>query len=385
MRATSLATCAGSIGLPTSRSTRSFTELGDTRSAPSTFTSLRTRRSRSVKTSRVLPPTVSQAARMSDSNWLVAYRSRIARSRMRELIVLLGAMPTSARSTSSVRLSWPRVARFRTRKATLSGVAQAPGWGVCAPTAEAATAVPKPRSASATGSCRIVRNIHGKRPARSQEAGRPLAPATSLRPGAARQDPKVQPVAISRVIDLDLVALGELSHEDFLRKRVLDVLLDCPLERPRSVLLVVTMLHQELGGRVGELERQLLLRQPLPHVFEQDRHDLGDHLAAQRVEHDHVVEPVQEFRVENVLELVAHLVGTALPILLLVPAREAERLGLGQIAGADVRRHDHDGVLEVDHPTVVVGQMAFVQHLEEDVEHVRVRLLDLVEQDHAIR
>ena len=58
---------------------------------------------------------------------------------------------------------------------------------------------------------------------------------------------------------------------------------------------------------VGELERQLVLGQPLPHVLEQDRHDLRDVLAAERVEHDHVVEAVQELRVEDDLELFLHL------------------------------------------------------------------------------
>ncbi len=34
---------------------------------------------------------------------------------------------------------------------------------------------------------------------------------------------------------------------------------------------------------------------------------------------------------------------------------------------------------------VVVGQLAVVHHLQQDVEHIRVRLLDLVEQQHAMR
>ena len=34
---------------------------------------------------------------------------------------------------------------------------------------------------------------------------------------------------------------------------------------------------------------------------------------------------------------------------------------------------------------VAVGQAAVVQDLQQDVEHVRVRLLDLVEEDDAVR
>jgi hypothetical protein len=33
----------------------------------------------------------------------------------------------------------------------------------------------------------------------------------------------------------------------------------------------------------------------------------------------------------------------------------------------------------------VVGQLAVIHHLQQDVEQVRMRLLDLVEQQHAVR
>ena len=52
---------------------------------------------------------------------------------------------------------------------------------------------------------------------------------------------------------------------------------------------------------------------------------------------------------------------------------------------ADVRGHDDDRVLEVDGASLAVGQPAVVEDLQQDVEHVVVRLLDLVEQDDAVR
>ena len=42
-------------------------------------------------------------------------------------------------------------------------------------------------------------------------------------------------------------------------------------------------------------------------------------------------------------------------------------------------------VAEVGLAAVVVGQRGVVHHLEQDVEDVRVRLLDLVEQQHRVR
>ncbi len=55
------------------------------------------------------------------------------------------------------------------------------------------------------------------------------------------------------------------------------------------------------------------------------------------------------------------------------------------IVGAGVGGHDDDHVAEIRLAAVVVGERAVVHHLQQDVEDVRVRLLDLVEQQHAVR
>ena len=52
---------------------------------------------------------------------------------------------------------------------------------------------------------------------------------------------------------------------------------------------------------------------------------------------------------------------------------------------ADVRRHDDDGVAEVHRAALRVREPAVVEDLQQDVEHVRMRLLDLVEQDDRVR
>src|ERR1017187_5968893 len=51
---------------------------------------------------------------------------------------------------------------------------------------------------------------------------------------------------------------------------------------------------------------------------------------------------------------------------------------------ADVRGHDDDGVLEVDRVAEAVGQLAVFKNLQEDVEDIRMRLLDFVEQDDGV-
>ncbi len=102
-------------------------------------------------------------------------------------------------------------------------------------------------------------------------------------------------------------------------------------------------------------------------------------VAAERMEHDDLVDAVQELRAEVLPQHVHHL-----------PARAfAERrvaladLFRNQVA-ADVGGHDYDAVLEVDGSALPVGEPPVVEQLQHDVEHFRMRLLDLVEQDNGV-
>jgi len=63
-----------------------------------------------------------------------------------------------------------------------------------------------------------------------------------------------------------------------------------------------------------------------------------------------------------------------------------DELGLEEVlrVAHQVRRHDQDGVGEVDRPALAVGEPTVVEQLEQHVEHVGMRLLDLVEQHHGV-
>ncbi len=58
---------------------------------------------------------------------------------------------------------------------------------------------------------------------------------------------------------------------------------------------------------------------------------------------------------------------------------------LGDDLAAEIRRHDDDGVLEVDRSPLPVRQPAVIQQLQQNVEHLRVSFLNLVEQHDSIR
>ena len=169
----------------------------------------------------------------------------------------------------------------------------------------------------------------------------------------------------------------QLAEQHLVGERLLDVLLDHARHRPRAHLLVVAVVDQPLRGVVRQLDGDVAvgeLRLELEHEL---LHHQRDHLAGEVREGDDRVEPVAEFRRE-------HAVDRLDVVALALGAREAVGR-LGQIGGARVGGHDQDHVAEVDLLAVVVGELAVIHDLQEHVEQVGMRLLDLVEQEHAVR
>jgi hypothetical protein len=100
---------------------------------------------------------------------------------------------------------------------------------------------------------------------------------------------------------------------------------------------------------------------------------------SERVEDDHVVDPVEELRPEAAVQLLSTRGASPLP-----PPGSSSLLEVVDVLRADVRGHDDDGVLEVDRAPLRIGQAPVVEDLQHDVEDFRVRLLDLVEQDDRV-
>src|SRR2546421_232484 len=65
-------------------------------------------------------------------------------------------------------------------------------------------------------------------------------------------------------------------------------------------------------------------------------------------------------------------------------SREAQVPAFLEEARAQVRGHDDDRVLEVDGVAEAVGQLTVLKHLQQNVVNIRVRLLDLVQQNDRV-
>ena len=124
-------------------------------------------------------------------------------------------------------------------------------------------------------------------------------------------------------------------------------------------------------------------------LFEIEVRDFEDLFPLQVLEDDNLVHTVEELGPEELLHLLQHLVLHVLVRLRVawieLDVAEPKPLVHLDRPDAHVRGHDDDGVSEVDRSPLAVGELSVLHHLQEDVEHFGVRLLDLIEQHHAVR
>src|SRR5580693_8474167 len=172
-------------------------------------------------------------------------------------------------------------------------------------------------------------------------------------------------------LDRDSGPVPDLAGEQLDGERVDDEPLDRPLQRTGAELRVEPLAGEEGPGPLGRPDLDPAVLHPALHERELEVDDPLDLRFPERVEHDEVVEPVEELRPEERAE---RLVEDLLPGLGGLRRREPVR--------PEVARHDDEGVAEVDGPALPVRQPPVVEELEEDVDDVRVGLLDLIEQDH---
>src|SRR5690606_17842711 len=99
------------------------------------------------------------------------------------------------------------------------------------------------------------RNARGKGPDPLARRVRPDFSPRLRRLGAALAE--LEPVR--RRLDADRVAGPEIAAQDPLRERVLELLLDRPLQRPRAVDRVVARLGEPVERRLVELEPDIAL------------------------------------------------------------------------------------------------------------------------------
>mmetsp|Transcript_12243 Transcript_12243/g.49159 ORF Transcript_12243/g.49159 Transcript_12243/m.49159 type:complete len:205 (+) Transcript_12243:169-783(+) len=167
-----------------------------------------------------------------------------------------------------------------------------------------------------------------------------------------------------------------LLVEDGVCKGVHNVALDCPLEGPSAVDLVVALVGEPSSGLWGDNERDLLVSEELPDVLELDANDAVHVLAAQPVEHEDLVQAVDELWWEVLLDTLHHCPARARCGCSLRKARQ-------NVCSEVARENDHR-VPKVHLAALAVGEVALVEHLQKQVGDLAVGLFELVKQHNAV-
>ena len=134
-----------------------------------------------------------------------------------------------------------------------------------------------------------------------------------------------------------------------------------------------------------QMDAQLVLAS-LIQIGCQQIYDLFHILIVQLVEHDNVIDTVDEFRLEAALYLFHDIGFHFLIILRLALLRcEAEILGIYNPLCSGVGCHNQHRILEADLSALGIRNMTVIQHLQKYVEHIRMSLFDLIKQNDRIR
>ncbi len=158
-------------------------------------------------------------------------------------------------------------------------------------------------------------------------------------------------------------------------QRILHHPLDRALQRPRTEGRVVAVANQHFLRLGGQREAQLSRPEHRIQLDQLQIDDLRDLLLAQGPEDHDVIDAIEELRPELLAQHAQHLCFDQRP-LLSVPFENH--------LAADVAGEDHDRVPEVDCPPLRIGEATVIEQLQQHIEDIRVRLLDLVEEQHGI-
>ena len=144
-------------------------------------------------------------------------------------------------------------------------------------------------------------------------------------------------------------------------------------QRTGAVYRLVSVFDDEIFGVIGEFDFQFFVFQSLVDVSEEEFNDSSDVVFRQRLEHNDLIQSVEEFRTEVGAEVGHyHVLGVRADGSVFVYA-------IQQVLGTDVGGHDEDGVFEINGSALGVGDVSVIEYLEKYVEYVRMGFFNLIE------
>src|SRR6202167_2990020 len=177
-------------------------------------------------------------------------------------------------------------------------------------------------------------------------------------------------------VDLHLVSGMNFTIQEVQRQRILKPTLYSAFHGTRAVGRVVAFAEEQGFSRRSQLNGQLALGETFGQIAHLHFDDALDLIFSQGAEHHDVVNSIQELRTEKFPQS-AHGLFTRLFRIFLGEFENCRR--------ADVGGHDDYGVAKIHGAAFAIGQAAVVKNLKQNVENIRMRLFDFVQQNHRIR
>src|SRR5690606_9086925 len=156
---------------------------------------------------------------------------------------------------------------------------------------------------------------------------------------------------------LDRIAVANSALEDTRGERVLQIPLDHPLQRPGAVNRIIAPVREPFMRRAVEMQRDIPVCQKLLQMRDLDIDNRRHILAAQAMEDDLLIQPVQEFRAERGAHRLHHLMADQFVIGI---------IGICEILTAEVGGKDNQRVLEVDRTALTIGQATIIENLQQN-------------------
>src|SRR3972149_5417861 len=129
----------------------------------------------------------------------------------------------------------------------------------------------------------------------------PLCRSRPIRLGLTEREP-----ALGIEVHCHPVPFAEVSLEQPHGQLVLQPLLDDPLERPRAVHRIVTLLSESLAGRVGEFQCHLAILEHMTQPSQLDLDDLSNLFTGEGAEDDHFIDAVEKLGPQVATKLLHH-------------------------------------------------------------------------------
>ena len=182
------------------------------------------------------------------------------------------------------------------------------------------------------------------------------------------------------IVETDGAAVFVFAAEYDFGDLVFEMVLYGSFQRSGTELYVISFLCDKVFGCIGELDVVSQGGDAVIEPFELDVDDAEYRLLVELVECNDVVDTVQEFGRECLVERFLNNRPGEFFVAYRAGVESDAASEIFELTGSHVGGHDDDGILKVDFATHAVGNMTFVHDLQQEVEDIGVSFFELIEQ-----